>query len=225
VAAALIRQAAADENYSQNLHDAVNENAPARHGLVGDPIEETELGWLAPSEWLWFARWRQDLGGSLDPQILSYLDLVLATASRASRLSSAVSSCAIRQPTLPPPRRCPARAGTRRSACKRLSGTPRTSLTASRSPATPSSTQPRRVVHHTGADIARRPARPAGAPLVGADCCAAPARSRDYRLVGVHELATALSNRLRCHSDAGRPPSTRSNAEHPAAQWHPARGR
>lgn len=85
VAAALIWQAAADENYSQNLHDAVNENAPARHGLVDDPIEETELGWLSPSEWLWFARWRQDRGGSLDPQILSYLDLVLATASRASR--------------------------------------------------------------------------------------------------------------------------------------------
>ncbi len=85
VAAALIRQAVADENYAQNLHDAVHENPPAWHGLVDDPVEETELGWLSPSEWLWFARWRQDLGGSLDPQVLSHLDLVLATASRASR--------------------------------------------------------------------------------------------------------------------------------------------
>ena len=85
LAAALIRQAAADENYAQNLHNAVHENPPARHGLVDDPVEEIELGWLSPSEWLWFARWRQDLGGSLDPQILRHLDLVLATASRASR--------------------------------------------------------------------------------------------------------------------------------------------
>lgn len=85
LAAALIRQAAADENYAQNLHNAVHENPPARHGLVDDPVEEIELGWLSPSEWLWFARWRQDLGGSLDPQILRHLNLVLATASRASR--------------------------------------------------------------------------------------------------------------------------------------------
>jgi hypothetical protein len=85
VAAALIRQAADDENYAQDLHDAIQENPPALHGLIDDPVKETELGWLSPSEWLWFARWRQDLGGSLDPQILSHLDLVLATASRASR--------------------------------------------------------------------------------------------------------------------------------------------
>ena len=85
VAAAFIRQAADDENYAQNLHDAVHENPPALHGLIDGPVDETELGWLSPSEWLWFARWRQDLGGTLDPQILSHLDLVLATASRASR--------------------------------------------------------------------------------------------------------------------------------------------
>jgi hypothetical protein len=43
------------------------------------------LGWLSPREWLWFARWRQDLGGRLDPLVLSHLDVVLANASRASR--------------------------------------------------------------------------------------------------------------------------------------------
>jgi hypothetical protein len=85
VAAALIRQATADENYAQDLRNAIDENPPAWHGLVDDPVEETELGWLSLTEWLWFARWRQDLGGSLDAQILNHLDSALENASRASR--------------------------------------------------------------------------------------------------------------------------------------------
>lgn len=85
VAAALVRQAAADENYSQDLHDAVRDDPDALEDLVYKPVEETELGWLSASEWLWFARWRQDLGGPLDGRVLSHLDLVLAAASRASR--------------------------------------------------------------------------------------------------------------------------------------------
>src|SRR5215468_2755028 len=85
VAAALIRQAAADENYAQDLHDAVGADDAARHGLVFDPVGQAELDWLSASEWLWFARWRQDLGGPLDPTILSHLDLGLATSSRVSR--------------------------------------------------------------------------------------------------------------------------------------------
>jgi hypothetical protein len=85
VAAALVRQAAADENYSQDLHDAARDDPAAFEGLVRGPIEEAELRWLSPSEWLWFARWRQDLGGPLDGRVLGHLDVALAAASRASR--------------------------------------------------------------------------------------------------------------------------------------------
>lgn len=83
VAAELIRRAAQDETYEQDLHDAVNSHEPAFAGLVRSYVEERELGWLTPSEWMWFARWRQGMGGELDERLLAYLEF--AGSSRTSR--------------------------------------------------------------------------------------------------------------------------------------------
>lgn len=73
LAAPLIRLAAADDDYAQDLGDAVDAEESARGGLVAAQIQESELYWLRPSEWQWFARWRQALGGRLDEHILSLL--------------------------------------------------------------------------------------------------------------------------------------------------------
>ena len=79
VAAPLIRLAAADDGYAQNLHDAVTTDAGAYRGLVTAAIEPAEFGCLKPSEWQWFASWRQALGGRLDEVILLHLDRCAGT--------------------------------------------------------------------------------------------------------------------------------------------------
>jgi hypothetical protein len=85
IAAELIRQAAADDNYSQDLYAAVSADQGAFRSLVTGPVEEDDLGWLSPSEWLWFAQWRQDLGGPLHRRILDHLDRALPAVSRVFR--------------------------------------------------------------------------------------------------------------------------------------------
>ncbi len=70
VAAPLIRLAAVDEGYGEVFHDAVTADEGAFLGLVQAQIQPVELGWLKPTEWLWFARWRQALGGRLDEVVL-----------------------------------------------------------------------------------------------------------------------------------------------------------
>jgi hypothetical protein len=74
VAAATIRQAARDENYAQDLQEMVATNPTALEGLVHRPIDESDLRWLSPSDWLWFARWRQGMGGDLDEGVLNHLE-------------------------------------------------------------------------------------------------------------------------------------------------------
>jgi hypothetical protein len=86
--APLIRLAAADDGYAQNLYDAVynavkyDEDVTARSGLVEAPIREYELTSLASTEWQWYASWRQALGGLLDPVVLRHL-----TASASTRFA------------------------------------------------------------------------------------------------------------------------------------------
>lgn len=84
VAAQLIRSAAA-EDYSQELYDAVAADQEAVRFLIREPVQQDELGWLSPSEWLWFAQWRQDRGGPLDRLVLDHLDRALSAGSRVFR--------------------------------------------------------------------------------------------------------------------------------------------
>jgi hypothetical protein len=88
VAAELIRRAAADDSYSQELYDAVAADQAAFWFLVHAPVQHDELRWLAPSEWLCFAQWRQDRGGPLDQLILDRLDQALSAASRVFRFEA-----------------------------------------------------------------------------------------------------------------------------------------
>jgi len=83
LAAPLIRQAAADETYQQDLHDSVADESAAREGLVYAAIDTQDLGWLSPSEWQWFARWRQSMGGMLDTRLLEHL--AFTATSRSGR--------------------------------------------------------------------------------------------------------------------------------------------
>jgi hypothetical protein len=83
--AVLIRRAATDDGYAQELLDAVNSDQAAFGPLVNGRTDEDELHWLTPSQWLWFARWRQDRGGPLDPVVLRYLDDALLPAARSIR--------------------------------------------------------------------------------------------------------------------------------------------
>jgi hypothetical protein len=86
--APLIRLAAVDDGYAQNLYDAVynavkyDEDTTAINGLVEAPIREYELTSLASTEWQWYASWRQALGGLLDPVVLRHL-----TASASTRFA------------------------------------------------------------------------------------------------------------------------------------------
>jgi hypothetical protein len=87
LAAPLIRLAAADESYEQELFDAVypkrdpegdSERDPegdseALIGLVHSGVRRQELAALTSTEWQWYANWRQALGGRLDPVVLKYL--------------------------------------------------------------------------------------------------------------------------------------------------------
>src|ERR1700691_3971658 len=83
--AALIRLAASDDGYAQQLLDAVDIDQASFGPLVNGRIDEDELHWLTPSQWLWYARWRQDRGGPLDPLLLRHLDDTLLLATRSTR--------------------------------------------------------------------------------------------------------------------------------------------
>lgn len=79
--APLIRLAAADEYHAYELFDAFESERRGRDRdervlsrLVYEPaVEEDDLAALTPAEWQWYARWRQALGGRLDPVVLDYL--------------------------------------------------------------------------------------------------------------------------------------------------------
>jgi hypothetical protein len=75
LAAALIRRTLADESYAIDLELAI-EDRVARRGLVDQLASDHELGALSPTEWLWFAQWRQQHGGALDPIVLEFLGSV-----------------------------------------------------------------------------------------------------------------------------------------------------
>jgi len=81
--ASLIRRAATDETYAQDLYDVVASNPIAFDGLVSAPVERVDLGWLSASEWHWFACWREGMGASLDELLIDYLAFM--AASRAAR--------------------------------------------------------------------------------------------------------------------------------------------
>jgi hypothetical protein len=73
VAAPLIRLAATDTEYAQDLHDAVFADDRALGGLVRTEIQEGDLAELTSSEWQWYASWRQELDGGLDRTVLDHL--------------------------------------------------------------------------------------------------------------------------------------------------------
>jgi hypothetical protein len=79
ISAELIRRAVVDDGYAQDLRDAVAADQGALEGLAYAPIVEDDLGRLAPSEWQWFAHWRQSMSGPLDETILRYLSLAAVT--------------------------------------------------------------------------------------------------------------------------------------------------
>jgi hypothetical protein len=83
LAAQLIKRAATDENYAMDLDASIGTDEGAFAGLVHAQIDTDELRWLLPSEWLWFVRWRQSRGGSLQPAILGHLESI--GGSRAAR--------------------------------------------------------------------------------------------------------------------------------------------
>jgi hypothetical protein len=68
-----IRLAAADEDYEQELCDAVREGGEGFRTLVRARVRRQELAALTPIEWQWYASWRQALGGPLDAVVLNHL--------------------------------------------------------------------------------------------------------------------------------------------------------
>jgi hypothetical protein len=83
LAAPLIRLATTDENYAIDLDVSLRADDRAREALLHAAIEPDDLRWMAPSEWRWFARWRQARGGPLDLVVLNHLERT--DASRAGR--------------------------------------------------------------------------------------------------------------------------------------------
>lgn len=81
IAAELIRRAVVEEVYAQDLQDGIDGDATAFEGLVHAVIDERDLAWLAPSDWLWFALWRQAQGGPLDASLIAYLEQALYARS------------------------------------------------------------------------------------------------------------------------------------------------
>lgn len=73
VSAALIRLAAVDDAYAQELFEALDADEDTRARLVNARISEDELAQLTPAEWQWYANWRQRLDGPLDRRLLDYL--------------------------------------------------------------------------------------------------------------------------------------------------------
>ncbi|MEB3023561.1 hypothetical protein [[Mycobacterium] crassicus] len=78
----LIRQAAYDSEAAQDFYDAALASGQTRD-LVGADIEDQELDELNPTEWQWYAGWRQELGGDLNPTLIQHLTQV--SMSRYSR--------------------------------------------------------------------------------------------------------------------------------------------
>jgi hypothetical protein len=79
LSAPLIRLAAAYDGYAQDLFEAVDTDGRSKEGLVQGPISEDELSQLTPTEWQWYANWRQSLGGKLDRRLLDYLTAAVST--------------------------------------------------------------------------------------------------------------------------------------------------
>jgi hypothetical protein len=85
LAAPLIRLAATDDGYAQDLYETVTGDHDAWAGLVNGHISEDELDLLTPAEWQWYATWRQSLDGGLDPVLLDHL--VVTATTRFARFS------------------------------------------------------------------------------------------------------------------------------------------
>ncbi|MGO9157761.1 hypothetical protein [Mycobacterium sp.] len=73
IAAPLIRRAVDDDGYALDLHKAVAADGRVLEGLIYSAIRPEDLTWLTPTQWQWFARWRQALGGKLDQVVLFHL--------------------------------------------------------------------------------------------------------------------------------------------------------
>jgi hypothetical protein len=83
LAAPLIRLAAVDDGYAQDLHDAVDADREALlNGLVRAQVQKADLAELTPTQWQWYASWRQELGGGLNRVVLDHL-----TASASTRFA------------------------------------------------------------------------------------------------------------------------------------------
>lgn len=71
--AQLIRLAAVDDNYAQDLYDSVVDDGESMEALVFSAVDASDFGQLTPTEWQYYANWRQSLGGRLDQTLLDYL--------------------------------------------------------------------------------------------------------------------------------------------------------
>jgi hypothetical protein len=71
--AQLIRLAAVDDNYAQDLYDSVVDDGESMDSLVFSAVDASDLAQLTPTEWQYYANWRQSLGGGLDHTLLDYL--------------------------------------------------------------------------------------------------------------------------------------------------------
>lgn len=71
--AQLIRLAAVDDNYAQDLYDSVVDDGQSMEALVLSAVDATDFAQLTPTEWQYYANWRQSLGGRLDRTLLEYL--------------------------------------------------------------------------------------------------------------------------------------------------------
>jgi hypothetical protein len=67
-----------DDGYAQDLRDAVDADELAFRLVIG-PVAPSDLAWMTPTEWQWFARWRQALGGRLDRSLLGHLSAAAGT--------------------------------------------------------------------------------------------------------------------------------------------------
>ncbi|OBI52737.1 hypothetical protein [Mycobacterium sp. E787] len=74
LAAPLIRLAAVDDDYAQDLHDAVDADRDTlMSGLVEAEVGQADLAELTPPQWQWYATWRQERGGGLNRVLLDHL--------------------------------------------------------------------------------------------------------------------------------------------------------
>lgn len=71
--AQLIRLAAVDDDYAQDLYDSVVNDGESMEALVFSAVDASDLAQLTPTEWQYYANWRQSLGGRLDQTLLDYL--------------------------------------------------------------------------------------------------------------------------------------------------------